>query len=172
MKTSLPPSRRLHAASLFLAAAMAFGSGALHAKDSLGMYGEWGAFRDPGTPRCYAIAKPAPSTLKRDYAPYATVATWPGKSVRNQVYFRLSRKLAKGKPIHLVISGRRFAMTGSGGGAWAPNKTGDAAITAAMRSAGSMTIAATDSRGQRFSNTYDLSGAATAIDAALVGCAR
>ena len=28
----------------------------LAAKDSLGVFGQWGAFRDPQVPRCYAIA--------------------------------------------------------------------------------------------------------------------
>jgi len=41
-----------------------------------------------------------------------------------------------------------------------------------MRSAGSMTVGSRDSRGRRFSNTYNLSGAATAMDAATVGCAQ
>ena len=64
------------------------------ARDALGMFGEWAAFRDPAVPRCYAIAKAAPSTLQRDYQPYADVAYWPRQGVRGQVHFRLSRKLA------------------------------------------------------------------------------
>ena len=28
----------------------------LSAKDSLGVFSDWGAFRDPAVPRCYAIA--------------------------------------------------------------------------------------------------------------------
>lgn len=142
------------------------------ARDSLGMFSDWGAFRDPAVPRCYAIAKAAPSTMRRDYDPYATVGTWPGRNVRGQVHFRLSRKLAAEPRIQLAISGRRFAMAGGGGDAWAPDRASDAAIVAAMRSAGSMSISATDSRGRRFSNSYDLAGAATALDAATIGCAR
>ena len=41
----------------------------LQAKQSLGVFGDWGAFRDAlrseGGPRCYAIAMPAPSRLQR-----------------------------------------------------------------------------------------------------------
>ena len=48
----------------------------------------------------------------------------------------------------------------------------DAAIVAAMRSAGSMSISASDSAGHRFTDRYSLEGAATAMDAATVGCAR
>ena len=144
----------------------------LAARDSLGVFSNWGAFRDPQVPRCYAIAKAAPSTQQRDYDPYASIGTWPKRNVRGQVHFRLSRKLAAAPRIQVAISGRRFAMTGGGGDAWAPDKATDAAIVAAMRSAGSMSISATDRAGRRFSNTYNLAGAATALDAATVGCAR
>lgn len=152
--------------------ALALLAAPLAARDSLGVFSDWGAFRDPGVPRCYAIAKAAPSTMQRDYNPYASVGTWPKKGIRGQVHFRMSRKLAADPRIQVAIGGKRFAMTGGGGDAWAPDKATDAAIVAAMRSAGSMSISATDRSGRRFSNTYDLSGAATAMDAATVGCAK
>lgn len=142
------------------------------ARDSLGVFSSWGAFRDPQVPRCYAIAKPRPGEIRRDYQPYASVGTWPRRNIRGQVHFRLSRKLATEPRIQLAISGKRFTLTGGGGDAWAPDRATDAAVVAAMRSAGSMSVSATDSRGRRFSNIYDLAGAATALDAATVGCAR
>ena len=144
----------------------------LAARDSLGVFSSWGAFRDPLVPRCYAIAKAAPSTQQRDYSPYASVGTWPKRNIRGQVHFRLSRQMAPQPRIQVAIGGKRFAMTGGGGDAWAPDKATDAAIVAAMRSAGSMSISATDRSGRRFTNSYDLSGAETALDAATVGCAR
>lgn len=141
------------------------------ARDALGMFGEWAAFRDPAVPRCYAIAKAAPSTLQRDYQPYADVAFWPKQGVRGQVHFRLSRKLAADAKITLSIGGQKIPLTGGGGDAWAVDKRGDAAIVAAMRSAREMTVSARDARGRGFSNTWQLAGAATAMDAAAVGCA-
>lgn len=141
------------------------------ARDALGMFGEWAAFRDPAVPRCYAIAKAAPSTLQRDYQPYADVAYWPRQGVRGQVHFRLSRKLAQAGRVVLTISGQRFELSAGGGDAWAADKRMDAAIAAAMRSAGSMTVSARDASGRNFANVYDLSGAATAMDAAQIGCA-
>ena len=48
----------------------------------------------------------------------------------------------------------------------------DAAIIAAMRSADSMSVRAIDRSGRRFTDRYSLEGAATAMDAATVGCAR
>lgn len=144
----------------------------LQARDSLGVYSAWAAFRDPAVPRCYAIATARPSTQLRDYDPYASIGTWPKRKVRSQLHLRLSRKLSPGAAISLRIGGKSFDLTGGGGDAWARDQTMDAAIVATMRSASSMTVRSRDTRGRRFSNTYDLAGAATAIDAATVGCAR
>lgn len=141
------------------------------ARDALGVFGTWAAFRDPGVPRCYAIAMAEPSAKERDYQPYADVATWPRQGVRGQVHFRLSRKLAPGGAITLSIGGQRMALTGGGGDAWAADKRMDAAIVAAMRSASEMTVSARDAKGRGFSNTWKLQGAATAMDAAALGCA-
>ncbi|WP_088308894.1 hypothetical protein [Novosphingobium sp. B 225] len=143
----------------------------LAARDSLGMFGQWGAFKDAQVPRCYALAMAAPSTMQRDFQPYADVAFWPKQNVRGQVHFRLSRKLQPGAPISLQIGNQRIGLTGGGGDAWAPDPRGDAAIVAAMRSASEMTVSARGADGRGFSNTWDLKGAATAIDAAMVGCA-
>ena len=141
------------------------------ARDALGMFGGWAAFRDPQSPRCYAIGMAAPSAKAREYQPYADVAWWPRAGVRGQVHFRLSRRLQTGSAITLSIGGNRLALVGGGADAWAGDKRGDAAVIAAMRVAGTMTISARDAGGRGFSNTWDLTGAATAIDAATLGCA-
>lgn len=142
----------------------------LAAKDSLGIFGDWGAFRDPSIPRCYAIARPQATTETSDYSPYATVGTWPLRKVRGQVHFRLSRKLAKDGTISLRVGSRSFALTGGGGDAWAKDKAMDAAIVAAMRSAPTMRVRARDASGRAFSDSYRLTGAASAMDAATVAC--
>jgi hypothetical protein len=145
----------------------------LAAKDSLGVFSSWGAFRDPNVPRCYAIAQPEGNAAS-EYQPFASVGTWPRRNpaVRNQLHIRLSRAIAQGGSIRLAIGGQRFDLTGGGGDAWAKDQRMDAAIVAAMRSAGSMTISARDTAGRLFTDEYSLEGAATAMDAATVGCAR
>jgi hypothetical protein len=147
----------------------------LAAKDSLGVFSDWAAFRDIEGPRCYAIAKAEPvgprTTAARDYQPYVSVGTWPQRGVRNQLHLRLSREMARGASINLRIGGRNFALTGGGGDAWAADQTMDAAIIAAMRSADNMRVTSITTSGGRFTDTYRLSGAATAIDAATLGCA-
>ena len=142
------------------------------ARDSLGMFSGWGAFRDSQVPRCYAIAKAEPSTLSREYPPYVSIGTWPRQATRGQVHFRLSRALAPNSRVTLSIGSERFLLIGGGGDAWAFDRRMDAAIVAAMRSAEWMTVSARDARGRGFSNSYRLAGGATAMDAAAIGCAR
>jgi hypothetical protein len=136
------------------------------ARDSLGVFEDWAAFRDPARGnaplRCYAIAEP-----ERANAPgfYATVGHWPASRVRSQFYIRLPRTAAGAAT--LTIASRRFALTARGAGLWAADARTDAAIVAAMRSAGSMSVSAGG-----MSASWRLRGAATAIDAAALGCAR
>ena len=148
----------------------------LAAKDSLGVFGEWGAFRDPAVPRCYAIAAAEPragsGADRAEHAPFASVGTWPERGVRGQVHVRLSRNAASRSAVSLRLGGQSFALTGSGPDAWAQDRRMDAAIVAAMRSAATMTVSARDRNGRRFTDRYSLAGAATALDAATVGCAR
>jgi hypothetical protein len=146
----------------------------LSARDSLGIFDRWGAFRDPAVPRCYAIAEPAERGGGSDAAwrPFASVGTWPRKNVRGQLHIRLSRQRAPGSAVTLSIGDQRFALVAGNADAWAVDKRGDAAILAAMRSARSMSVEATARNGRGFADVYTLRGAATAMDAAAIGCAR
>lgn len=144
------------------------------ARDALGVFGQWGAFRDPGVPRCYAIAvaEKAAAGDRRARQPFATIGTWPKQQLRGQLHLRLSRDAAAGKPINLVVGSQRFVLTGGGADAWAADRRMDAAVVAAMRSAAILSVSATDAGGRRFTDRYPLAGAASAMDAATLGCAR
>ncbi|GAO39515.1 hypothetical protein SCH01S_33_00020 [Sphingomonas changbaiensis NBRC 104936] len=138
------------------------------ARDNLGMFETWGAFRDASPPRCFAIAEPVRATPKdAQWRPFASVAVWPALHQRNQLHIRLRRPVAKGSRVTLAIGRNRFPLIAGGADAWSPDARSDAAIVAAMRSADRMTVSAPGS-----SDTYALRGAATAIDAATLGCAR
>jgi len=160
-----PTVRRLTLALVMLAAPLA-------AKDSLGVFDDWGAFADPAVPRCYAIAQAAADKHPATYQAYADVGTWPRQGERGQVHFRLSRALAAGGRPSLALGGARYPLTGGGADAWAPDRRADAAIVAAMRATEAMSVTAVDKAGRRFTDRYSLKGAATAMDAATVGCAR
>jgi hypothetical protein len=158
--------------ALLLAVACALAAPAL-ARDSLGMFESWVAFRDASVPRCYAIAMAEPRRgAKVDHQAYADVAHWPRRGLRNQVHFRLSHKVLAGAPIRLRIASQTFQLAGGGGDAWAADRQMDAAIVAAMRSASAMRVTATAADSRGFSDSYPLPGAASAIDAAALGCAR
>lgn len=141
---------------------LALAAAPLAARESLGVYESWAAFRDPTPARCYAIAR-----AQGARGGYATVSNWPEKQVRGAVYFALSREVASSAKVRLSVGGSRFDLVAKGRNAWARDARDDAAIIAALRSAGSMSVS-----GSGFADRYTLAGAATAIDAATVGCAK
>jgi len=148
-------------------------SPAAYARDSLGVFGDWGAFRDAGVPRCYAIAQPTrASSGGARWSAFATVSNWPKRGIRGQFHARLSREAKPGAPVYLSIGERRFALTAGRADAWAQDRKMDAAIVAAMRSSSTMSIEGRDRSGRRFFDLYALSGAATAMDAAALGCSQ
>lgn len=141
------------------------------ARDSLGVFGGWGAFRDAAVPRCYAIAEPTRTSAgKADWRAFASVATWPKQRVRGQIHVRLSREAAPGGKVYLSIGERRFALVSGKADAWAQDGRMDAAIVAAMRSTATMSVEGRGANGRSFSDLYELKGAATAMDAAALGC--
>lgn len=143
---------------------LALAAAPLAARESLGVYESWAAFKDASPLRCYAIAKAQAKTA----APaYATVSLWPGKGVRGSVHIVLSRAVAAKGSVRLAIGDKRFDLVAKGRNAWAADARGDAAIVAAVRSGTRMSVS-----GGGFTDRYTLAGAATAIDAATVGCAK
>ncbi len=159
-------------ASLFLmlaampAVALAAGPAAL------GIFDGWGAFRDPATPRCYALASPSATIGTPQVKAYASVGYWPKSRIRGQFYVRLSKARDPARELRLTIGSRRFILTGNGAHGWASDPRMDAAIVAAMRSAPSMSVESGTANGRAIADTYRLRGAATAIDAAALGCAK
>lgn len=149
--------------------------GVAQARDSLGVFEGWGAFRDPAVPRCHAIAEPVERARKGPavaWRPFAAIGTWPRQGVRGQVHFRLSAQRAPQARVILSVGDRRFTLSAGTADAWAPDRRTDAAIVAAMRSGTSMSVESTGKNGRAFADVYALRGAATAIDAAALGCTR
>jgi hypothetical protein len=145
------------------------------ARTVLGSFDNWSAFRDEKPVRCFAIAEPVRGGGGGGggkWRPFATVSTWPQARVRGQFYLRLSRASRAGAAVTLSIDGRRFSLVAGGADAWAADPRADAAIVAAMRSARAMSVTGVAATGGGFAETYLLKGAATAIDAAALGCGR
>lgn len=141
-------------------------------RSALGIFDRWGAFRDEAVPRCYAIASPAGAQRSGAVPAYASIGYWPRSRIRGQFYVRLSRARSAEAELRLVIGSRRFVLTGRDVHGWANDARMDAAIIAALRSATSMRVESRGMNGRMIVDRYALRGAATAIDAAALGCAR
>lgn len=141
----------------------------VQARESLGVFDSWGAFRDAAPARCYAISRPVQGGRR---GAFVSVANWPGSGARNQLYVRLSRARDPRAKVTLSVGERRFELIAGASDAWAPDPRTDIAIVTAMRSSRSMSIESLARGGGAFADSYALKGAATAIDAAALGCAR
>jgi hypothetical protein len=158
----IPPRRLL----MLLVAASAPAA----AQQSLGIFGLWGAFRAPD--RCYAIGEPDQQGRPEYAGAYASVAYWPQRGVRGQAYFRLRQPKRAGSAVLLRIDDRTFQLRGGGAEAWGADAAADAEIVAAMRTGIEMSLETRSAGGALLRDVYALRGAATAIDAAAIACAR
>ena len=139
-------------------------------RETIGVYRSWGAFRDATPARCYAIARPVAAGGRG--SGWASVASWPGRGLRSSLHIRLSRERDRSAPVTLTVGERRFELAANGLDAWAADAPSDRAIAAALRSGRSMSVEAVGAGGRPFADVYLLAGAATAIDAAALGCVR
>lgn len=157
--------------SLLVCAIACFAPSQAVARDSLGVFGSWGAFRDDRPRRCFATARPAQSLRGGgNWQPFAAISTFPGIAARSQLNIRLRNRKLRGAPVFLSIGTRRFRLIAGGSDAWARSVAQDAAIVSAMRSGSSMSVETRGANGRAFADVYRLRGAATAIDAAALGC--
>lgn len=140
----------------------------MQGREALGVYAGWGAFRDVAPARCFAIARPVEKY--RAAQPFVSIATWPRAHVRDQLHIRLSRMRAANARVTLSVGERRFELMAGDADAWAPDARTDAAIVAAMREGRSMSVESVAANGAPFADSYALKGAASAIDAAALGC--
>jgi hypothetical protein len=137
---------------------------------SLGIFGTWGAFQGPD--RCYAIAEPVQKPRPGDGRGFASVGYWPARAAAGQAYFRLSRAKREGSAVLLRIDDRTFQLRGGGADAWGADPAADAELVSAMRSGIEMSVETRSASGALIRDSYRLRGAATAIDAAAIACAR
>lgn len=148
-----------------LLAAVAIAASAA-AREPIGLWSGWGAFRDDRPARCYAIAQPV-----NRRAGFATVAHRPAQP-GGQIHLRLSRPRSPQAAVTLSVGERRFALTATAEDAWAPDARTDAAVIAAMRDGRSMSVETVAASGRPFADVYALAGAPTAIDAAALACLK
>ena len=155
---------------LFLLSLLGLGVPVAAQQQSLGIFGLWGAFA--GRERCYAIAEPRQPPRAGEGRRFAAVGWWPGRGVKGQLHIRFARAKRSGSAVLLRIDDRTFQLGGGGADAWAPDARADAEIVAAMRAGLEMTVETRAEGGALIRDAYTLRGAATALDAAAIACAR
>ncbi len=132
------------------------------AKELIGIYGDWGAFKSRGT--CYAVAGPKTSAAGRAGA-QLVVTRWNGNAT--QVMVSSGAAL---RSVSLNAGGRKFDLTPRGADAWLPDSRGDALVLNALLASGSATVEGRTARGNRISDSYGLTGFNDAWTAALKAC--
>jgi hypothetical protein len=157
-------------ASIFLLFLSALASSAAAQQQSLGIFGTWGAFQKSG--RCYAITEPYRGPKAAGWRAHMTVTFDPARGARGQVYFRLGRVKRGGSAVLLRIDDKTFQLAAGGADAWGADSRADAEIVAAMRIGLEMSVETRTEQGGLLHESYRLRGAATAIDAAAIACAR
>ncbi|HWW65453.1 MAG TPA: hypothetical protein VNZ43_11875 [Sphingomonadaceae bacterium] len=165
--------RRAHACLLLIAPILAaFSTQSADTRDFLGLFEGWAAFRDAAPPRCYAVAMPVKKSRSADEHPFLAVADWPASGATGQVHVRLRKPRKADAPVTLSIGKMHFRLVGAGRDAWASGPGADRAIVAAVRHGTSLSIETVDERGRPLIDVYRLAGAPSAIDAAILACAR
>jgi hypothetical protein len=139
------------------------------AKDRLGAWQSWAAFKDAEVPRCYAIGAPEETSGEGGYV---SIGFWPKRGLGHQVSVYLSRERSSNSGITLTAGGRRFRLVANGNRGTAKDRQTDMAIIAAIRSAQSMSVQSVARDGRNITDAYATRGAASAIDAAALGCAK
>ncbi len=154
---------------LLLCASLTFAAPAAAQRQSLGIFGTWGAFRDQA--RCYAITTPYQAPAPQGWQPFASIGHWPGRG-GGQLHVRLSREKRPGSAVLVRIDGQSFQLVGNGRDAWGPDGRADDAIMTAMRTGIEMVVITRAVGGILVRDHYRLRGAATAMDAAAIACLR
>ncbi len=129
--------------------------------------GHWAALEFGG--RCEARSRPL--WFMQGTEPYAGFAFDRSGRPHGQFYVHLGRAARAGASVIAAIGDQPFLLSGKGDWAWSANAAQQQAILNAARYGQQMRIDSRDSSGRRIVDRYDLSGAATAIDAAAAACA-
>ena len=131
--------------------------------------GAWAAV-DRGSV-CEALSRSQKVLPKDKVQPVAGFSFTRDHNLWGEFHARLSRMPRGDATVMLKIGDQPFLLVTRGGWAWSRGPVQSEAIIAAARGGGWMQVEARDQSGGRFTDYYQLDGAATAIDAAAARCA-
>jgi hypothetical protein len=138
------------------------------AKESLGIFGDWGAFRDKrGGTVCYVVSAPSASTGKGRRSGQLVVSRWPGRVTSAQVMIGAGSDIQNAS---LRVNGQSFKLVARGEFAWLADAEGDALAVAALSGGRQASVDGKTTRGNRFNDSYTLSGLGEALATAQKAC--
>jgi hypothetical protein len=138
------------------------------AKETIAVFGEWGAFRDKrGSTVCYVVSAPVTSSGKGRAVPQLVVSIWPRQNIGVQV---MAGTGTVAQSASISIGGRSFKLSTRGEGGWLPDRDADNQALAALAASGTATVSGRSARGNRFNDSYALTGFSDAWAAAQKAC--
>ena len=140
------------------------------ARTSVGIFSRWGAFVETDPKKCFAVVRPPAFSGPAQASPFVSVSF--GGHGGERVYARLRAAPAQGSVVLLRIDKRSLPMRASGEGAYFEDPQLEAAAVRMMRTGEAMAVEIRSASGRYLRDSYPLRGAASAIDAAAIACAR
>lgn len=146
----------------------------------LGVSKEWTAYQanSPDGKVCYALSKPTdvlPKKSARDPI-YVIISVWPGRNVKDELQIVPGYLYKEGDPVFAQVGANKtefFTRNDSkGGSAWVKDVNDEDALVRAMRGGTTLTVTGTSKKGVRTTDTYSLSGIATALTRAHDACGK
>jgi hypothetical protein len=129
------------------------------ARDSLGLFGDWGVFRSGSG--CYAITDSRSAAQGRKAPATLSVARF-ARQDAPQVVLALG---TTARSVRLTINGQGFTPQPQGDGAWMPDSRGDALLIEALARGNAAQVSFVSGRGNRLSDRFSLIGFSNALRA-------
>jgi Invasion associated locus B (IalB) protein len=170
-------ARILLTAGLILAGTGAAVAAQTGAATTLGSFKQWTAYSssDAGGKMCFIASEPtnskyAPSAPKSRDKAYFMVTTIPAKKIKNEASTIIGYAFKEGSKVTVDVEGKKFTMFTDKDNAWIENQAQEATLVSAMKGAKTMSVEGTSKRGTVTTDTYSLSGLASALDAIAKEC--
>lgn len=161
-------------------AAVALPATAADVPSLLGASRDWTAYwADTASGKvCYAVGTPIemlPKAAARGGV-YFIVSTWPDRRISDELQIVPGYEYKSGVPAAAEIGAVKAEFftqnEGKEGSAWVREQADEAALVRAMRAGTTLTVTGTSKRGTKTTDTYSLSGIATALDRAHTACGK
>jgi len=150
------------------------GKGGAAKPESLGTFGDWGAFATQGKEKtCYALGSPkerSPKAKLKDVSGYVFISTRPAENVRNEVAINLGYATKDNSAATANIDGDDYEMVTKGTNAWVKNPAKEKEFVDSLKGGTKLVVKASSSKGTSTTDTYSLKGLSDALGKVAAEC--